>query len=156
MSWLSSAVNWVKDKGSTIAKVALPIAGFAVGLVAPGVGAAIGNIADKIGNKLSDLTGIGDNKPGVFGIGDGLPGIAGIGTGKGKEAEAQRIAGYVTDALEAKKVLVKSLADKVASGQPLTAEEQKAKAQAEADIKKESGVNPAWLIGGLLAFLAFK
>lgn len=144
MSWFSKAFDWVKDKGASIAKVALPIAGFAVGLVAPGIGATIGKVADKLGNKLSDITGIGDGKPGVFGIGDGLPGIMGIGTGKGKAADIKAQA----------EAVVKAMGDKAAAGQALTAEEQAAKARAEADIKKETGVNPlVWIAGGIAALL---
>lgn len=148
MSWFSKLGSWAKKNVSTIATVALPIAGFAVGLVAPGVGATIGKLADKFGNKVAAITGIGDGKPGVFGIGDGLPGILGIGTGKGRQA--------MIDAAVEK---IKALTSKADSGIELSPPEKlellQAKKQADSDMKKD-GVNPLFLVGGgLLALFAF-
>jgi hypothetical protein len=150
MSFFSSIGDAFKKVGSVVGKVAsvaLPVAGFAVGLVAPALGAGISKVADKLGNKVSQITGIGDGKPGILGIGDGLPGILGIGTGKNK---AENIAATA-------KAVVKAMETKEKSGEVLTAEEQAAKTQAEADIKKESGINPLYLLlGGLGALFVLK
>lgn len=148
MKWLGKLKSWAGKNAGTIAKVALPIAGFAVGLVAPGVGATIGKLADKIGNKVAGMTGIGDGKPGILGIGDGLPGILGIGTGKGRKA-------MIDAAVEQ----IKALTAKADSGVELTPPEKlqllQAKQQAGSDMKKD-GINPLFLVGGgLLALFAF-
>ena len=148
MKWLKKLGSWTAKNAGTIAKVALPIAGFAVGMVAPGVGATIGKLADKLGNKVAGMTGIGDGKPGVFGIGDGLPGILGVGTGKARQA--------MIDAAVEK---IKALTSKVNSGVELSPPEQlelqQAKKQADRDMKKD-GINPLVLVGGgLLALFAF-
>lgn len=148
MTWISKLASWGKKNGGTIASVGLGVAGFVAGLAAPGVGAAIGKIADKIGNKASEISGVGDGKPGVFGIGDGLPGLFGIGTGKAKEA-------LVKMAVDR----IKALQAKASGGAELTPPEKlelaDAKKTAEADMKKE-GINPLILVGGgLLALFAF-
>lgn len=144
MTWLSKLGSWTKKNLGTIAQVALPVVGFAAGLVAPGVGATIGRLADKFGNKVASITGVGDSKPGILGIGDGLPGVLGIGTGKGKLKKTVDIA----------KLVLAALKEKEDSGVPLTSEEKTAKTEAQADMKKE-GLNPLFLLGGAaLAFFA--
>lgn len=141
--WLRNLGKWTKKNAGTIAKVALPVVGFAAGLVAPGVGATIGKLADKLGNKVSGMTGIGDGKPGILGIGDGQPGILGIGTGKGILKNLKKAA---IDKIE-------SLQTKVEAGGELTATETAelavAKRQAGDDMKKD-GINPLFLLGGAL------
>lgn len=149
MKWLKKLSSWTVKNAGTIAKVALPLAGFAVGMVAPGVGATIGKLADKFGNKVASITGVGDGKPGVLGIGDGLPGILGIGTGKARQA--------MIDAAVEK---IKALTSKVNSGVELSPPEklelQQAKKQADRDMKKD-GINPLVLVGGgLLALFALR
>lgn len=155
MSWFSKATSWVgnavKSVGNavkSVASVALPVAGFAVGLVAPSLGEGIGKLASKIGGKLSEVTGIGDGKPGILGIGDGEPGILGIGTGKNKAAKAEEIADL---AMEKMKPLLAKLEQ---PGGTLSEPEKLklAQLQAEADMKKD-GVSPMALIGGGILFL---
>lgn len=156
MTWFSKAASWVGKNVKAVASVALPIAATVVGLVSPQIGAGIGKLADKIGNKIADVTGIGDGKPGIFGIGDGLPGVFGIGTGKGAADTARQ----AVEAIEAIKAKVKG-------GVPLTVQESailqttqandaNAKNAAGNDMKKE-GINPLYIFGGgILALLALR
>jgi hypothetical protein len=147
VSWFSKATSWVGNAVKSVASVALPIAGFAVGLVSPTIGNAITKVADKIGGAVANITGIGDGKPGILGIGDGQPGILGIGTGKAKEEQAKEIAAMAVEQMQ-------PLLAKLQTSQGLTEPEkvQLAKLQADADMKSEGmgGIIP-WLIG-LLGF----
>lgn len=162
MTWFSKAASWVGKNVGTIAKVALPVVGFAAGLIAPSIGSAIGKLADKIGNKVSDITGIGDGKPGIFGIGDGLPGVFGIGTGKSKEELIKAAVSRMKELLEKKDPSpaekseledVKKTASESEEGRKLA---EKAKEAASKDMKKD-GINPLYLVGGgLLALFALR
>lgn len=146
MSIFSKFGSWVKEKAAPIAKVALPLAAFAVGMVAPGAGAAIGKLADKIGNKVADITGIGDDKPGVFGIGDGLPGVFGIGTGKNAAKSRAEQNNEIIAAIEAKLKL----------GQSVPPDQLAAYEAAKKDMGS-AGINPMYLVGGaLLALFALR
>ena len=85
---------------------------------------------------LSEWSGIGDGKPGIFGIGDGKPGIFGIGTGKAKARkaaeEAAKAAGYPPDK-------IKEFGDKAAAS------------VGEPDDEKGSAL--PWLVGAGLLLL---
>lgn len=161
MSFLKKLVkkagNVVKDVGKGIAKakdVLLPIAGVAAGLALPGIGGIVGKVVGKIGGKaggaigkISQITGIGDGKPGVFGIGDDAPGILGIGTGAAALKALKKLTGQDLEN-------IKSADVKLAKGEALTLPEQLAK-QKQADVEPDSGI-PGWLkvVGGIAAAVA--
>lgn len=145
-TWLKKLGSWSKKNGGLLAKVGLAGVGFAAGMVAPGVGATIGKLADKFGNKAAAMTGIADGKRGILGIGDRLPGILGIGTGKNIEDAVRRFASEKVKTLESKAELTSIEKDELAL----------AKRQAGSDMKKE-GVNPLFILGGgLLALFALR
>lgn len=93
MSFLKKLVkkagNVVKSVGKGIAKakdVLLPIAGVAAGLALPGIGGVVGNVLTKGKDVLKKVTGIGDEKPGIFGIGTGKGILKALGAGRDSEA----------------------------------------------------------------------
>ena len=95
---MSFLKNLVKKAGKAVSKaknVLLPIAGVAVGLALPGIGGVVGGAISKIGgkaggviSKVSEVTGIGDGKPGIFGVGTGKA-IEGLLKGK-KGADGEK------------------------------------------------------------------